>query len=110
MARSPELDQVALDARVAFKQGDQFFIAGQHVRPDMSASAGQARRGLSSLIATVEAEGWRVVNVEQVGAAAEVTFQRDEGRATAAAPVGGCLLAMVGLIALSVMLIAALWT
>ena len=80
MARDPALDQLALDARSAFRNGDPYFVAGQNVLPGMRASSGQARRGLNQLISVVQAEGWKVVHVETVGKASEVTFERDESR------------------------------
>jgi hypothetical protein len=82
MARDPELDHVALDARIAFRNGEPYFVAGQNVRPGMRASAGQARRGLDQLISVVQAEGWKVTHVETVGKASEVTFERDDSRKT----------------------------
>lgn len=91
MARGSQLDNVILDARLAYQGGDPYFVAGQSVLPGMRASRRQADRGLAELIAAVEREGWRKVKVESVGAAAEVLFERDESRHLAQASAG-CLM------------------
>jgi hypothetical protein len=102
VSRDPSLDRVILDARIAFKQGDQAFVAGQSVIPGMRASRGRVRRGLGELIAAVEAEGWQVADRESVGTATEIVFTRKQSASTAAVPPsgGGCLLVLVGLLVL----------
>lgn len=78
MIDESQLDRWALQARLAYKNEDDYLKLEMWLPPGVHLTQEQIRRDLQKAIRCIEAQGWDHVGTERVGGAAEMMFARSE--------------------------------